>query len=157
MQEEAADTTLMCWREPEISLAAVLGMDSEVLRSLVEKARALMKIGKTEAAEVLLEDLALVDRSSSLAAYELGALRARRGYHAGAVGAYTESLDRIPKDATPGAREHVLIARAESLLALGRLSSALDDLGVVAESRDGVKAEQARAMITALVAEGGAA
>src|SRR5262245_34510020 len=115
---EAIAEDLLALGRGDISLADALGMKRQVLDLMLEKALGLVDYGKLDQAETELDRLSLVDGRSPLPAFALGALRAERGDHTGAVDAYREAERRARALDLATIEGEVALCRAHALLAL---------------------------------------
>jgi predicted Zn-dependent protease len=113
---------------------AIFGMDAGVLASLVDKAQALIGVGKLAAGEALLMDLDdLIPTNVSIACL-LADVRVRRGDLEGALKALSRTLARVSDD--PSAAQLAHLERAQVWLALGEHALARADLHSAAQGPD---------------------
>ncbi|MCC7383497.1 MAG: hypothetical protein IT384_16785 [Deltaproteobacteria bacterium] len=118
------------WRyltDPETDLALGLGLHPGVLDRLVDKAMGLLDAGRSTESEALLEKLCVVDLRTVTTPFLLGALKAARSDHAGAVVAYSEAVRRAGTRPDPVFLSRVYLCRGEARALSGDAAGAKDD------------------------------
>jgi hypothetical protein len=132
----------------EINVRAALGLDLSVIAKLIDKAFALIAVGKALQGEVLLFDLSQVVNLSYTLSFALGACRELQKDWFGAAAAYAEALVRAERaGAVASFMQQTHLAHARCLLAFGEIVRAQDEMKRVLVGPDPRLAEQARSWL----------
>jgi tetratricopeptide (TPR) repeat protein len=135
----------------ETSLAAELNMDPRVLEKILERALALLRMGKLEAAENLLYEISHVETRAFVPCILLGWCRAQRGDFTHAIRAYDTALARGALFGASELMQRLFVSRALAYQQLGDLERAKSDLAVAAKGENASVATVARTLIERMV------
>lgn len=149
--EESFAELLMRVGSGETSLAAELNMDPRVLEKILERALALLRMGKLEAAENMLTEISRVESRAFVPCILLGWCRAQRGDFVHAIRAYDTALARGGLFGPSELMQRLFVSRALAYHQLGNLDRARGDLAIAARGENATVASVARTMIERLV------